>query len=374
MSTKVCIGLPVCNGALYVRESLDSLLQQTYEDFRVVLLDDGSGDGSFEIIEGYAEFDERISIIRNETRSGLIAAWNRVASLAGELFDPTYFAWFSDHDWVDPDWLEKLLESHADHADLVLAHPKTSIVDPQGDAVLLESVALDTTRMSPLDALRLTTLGPFGAGDAIYGLFRYEHLRAIGFLPLEILPDRLVISELSLRGHIAYVPDTTRYRRNLSPANYSDVLVSRQMRSLFGPDQEQSRLPLLRHGTYFLRRFLEARCSDTELEVNVQGLIHAYMYLVRQYNKNSVQWERELGLVSEMDADLRPYLMLFEFLIAGKWIPLSDEASLKLKEYKALNKDLKRMVSRYRKEAREHKKRREIAESRLAIAPDGEET
>ncbi len=179
--------------------------------------------------------DARNSLLHNLNRKGLIAYWNKAALLGGELCRPDFFAWYSDHDWVDRRWLKKLSQTIDEDSNSVLAYAKTVPVNRDGNIVDGSRSILDTTHMSSLSAVRAVTLEYYGAGDVIYGLFRYPVLRQCHFLPKEFLPDRLTVSEISLRGTIRYVPDVTRFRRDLSPDNYSKVLLARQAQTLVFP-------------------------------------------------------------------------------------------------------------------------------------------
>jgi len=67
--------LSVYNGEEYLNEAIDSILAQTYENLECIIINDGSTDGSLEIIEKYAKEDERIVIISRENR-GLIESLN----------------------------------------------------------------------------------------------------------------------------------------------------------------------------------------------------------------------------------------------------------------------------------------------------------
>lgn len=68
----VQIVLATYNGEKYIREQLDSLINQTYEDFEVRVCDDGSVDGTTRIVEEYAKKDARISLHRNITNGGYV--------------------------------------------------------------------------------------------------------------------------------------------------------------------------------------------------------------------------------------------------------------------------------------------------------------
>jgi glycosyltransferase involved in cell wall biosynthesis len=77
---KVSCILRVYNGEKYIRESIDSTLNQTYKDFEFIIIDDGSTDNSVKIIESYK--DSRIKLYKNEKNMGLSYATNRGIELA----------------------------------------------------------------------------------------------------------------------------------------------------------------------------------------------------------------------------------------------------------------------------------------------------
>ena len=72
---KISVVMSVYNDAPFVREAIESILKQTFDDFEFIVIDDGSKDGSSDILALYAEKDSRIRIFRQEN-SGLIAALN----------------------------------------------------------------------------------------------------------------------------------------------------------------------------------------------------------------------------------------------------------------------------------------------------------
>jgi glycosyltransferase involved in cell wall biosynthesis len=72
--------LPVHNCAQHVRASIDSILAQDYQDFEIVVIDDGSTDGSSEIVSSYS--DPRVKVIRNDSNLGLPRSLNRGAEEA----------------------------------------------------------------------------------------------------------------------------------------------------------------------------------------------------------------------------------------------------------------------------------------------------
>lgn len=85
---KVSIIVPVYKTEAYIAECLDSVLAQTYQDFEVICVDDGSPDNSVEIIKEYSKNDPRISYVRQEN-AGLSAARNTgIRNAKGEYILP----------------------------------------------------------------------------------------------------------------------------------------------------------------------------------------------------------------------------------------------------------------------------------------------
>lgn len=63
---KISVIIPVYNTEKYLRECLNSVLRQTYVDLEVIAVDDGSTDGSGDILENFAKTDKRLKVIRRE--------------------------------------------------------------------------------------------------------------------------------------------------------------------------------------------------------------------------------------------------------------------------------------------------------------------
>lgn len=79
---KVTILLPAYNAALYLRDSLDSIMRQAFKDFDVLLIGDGSMDDTSKIAIEYSNIDRRIKYYKNEKNIGLIKTLNKGLSLA----------------------------------------------------------------------------------------------------------------------------------------------------------------------------------------------------------------------------------------------------------------------------------------------------
>ncbi len=113
----VSVIIPVYNVAPYLREALDSVVRQTYRNLDVIIVDDGSTDGSDAICEEYRS-DPRVRIIHQENR-GLSNARNRGLDLAkGE-----YIAFLDSDDAYEPEFAERMLEA-MENADVAVCRYK----------------------------------------------------------------------------------------------------------------------------------------------------------------------------------------------------------------------------------------------------------
>lgn len=81
-SKKVDILLPAYNVEKYIRQTLDSLISQSFRDFNLFILDDCSNDNTFNIVKSYEKSDSRIKIFRNEENLGVVNSRNKLFELS----------------------------------------------------------------------------------------------------------------------------------------------------------------------------------------------------------------------------------------------------------------------------------------------------
>lgn len=111
--SKISVIVPVYNTEMYVKDCVESILRQTFCDFQLILVDDGSKDESGKICDKLALLDKRISVYHTENH-GLMAAWKYGFTHAKS----EYIGFVDSDDWVDSDMYEILyntaIESEAD--------------------------------------------------------------------------------------------------------------------------------------------------------------------------------------------------------------------------------------------------------------------
>ena len=81
-SKLISVLLPVYNCEQYLEKAIQSILDQTYTNFELLIIDDYSNDNSAEIINNFTKFDDRVSVIRNDDNLGITKSLNKLLSLA----------------------------------------------------------------------------------------------------------------------------------------------------------------------------------------------------------------------------------------------------------------------------------------------------
>ena len=124
---RVSVVMPIYNGAAFLASSIDSVLAQTIPDFELILVDDGSTDGTAEIIRDYAARDARIVPVA-KPNSGIADTLNRGLAVArGE-----WVARLDSDDLMVPERLERQLAFMAANPDAIAAGSYYEIIDPAG--------------------------------------------------------------------------------------------------------------------------------------------------------------------------------------------------------------------------------------------------
>lgn len=101
MNDKVSIIIPVYNVELFVERCLESVINQTYENIEIIIINDGSTDGSMKLCEKYQERDTRIKLV-SQNNMGLSAARNKGI----ELSKGNYICFIDSDDWVEKDYVK----------------------------------------------------------------------------------------------------------------------------------------------------------------------------------------------------------------------------------------------------------------------------
>ncbi len=127
----ISVIMSVYNAEKYLNEAIDSILGQTYSSFEFIIIDDGSSDGSADIIQHYADKDSRIVFLKNMVNIGLPKSLNKGIHMAKGL----YIARQDADDRSTPDRFENQLYYALKHEDIDIIGSNAYIIDVNGDMV-----------------------------------------------------------------------------------------------------------------------------------------------------------------------------------------------------------------------------------------------
>lgn len=117
MSSLVSVITPVYNAEKCLERCIDSILKQSYSNFELLLIDDGSTDASGRICDQYAKTDSRIKVF-HKRNGGVSSARNiGLRNVKGE-----WVTFIDSDDWVHPLYLEKLLGAEKNGVDLIISN------------------------------------------------------------------------------------------------------------------------------------------------------------------------------------------------------------------------------------------------------------
>lgn len=118
--------IPVYNNIKYLSQCIDSIVNQEYQDMEIILVDDGSADGSGEVCDEYQKKDNRIQVIHKENEGCMKARWDGLRKCKGE-----YIGFVDSDDWIDPQMYKVLMSIAQDKDCDIVSMGYTVVIDEQ---------------------------------------------------------------------------------------------------------------------------------------------------------------------------------------------------------------------------------------------------
>ena len=143
--SKISVIVPVFKVEAYLPRCIDSILKQTFSDFRLILVDDGSPDKCPEICDKYAELDNRVVVIHKKNE-GLSAARNSGIDFVFEKNCSDWISFIDSDDWIHEKFLETLFNAVSEN-NVPIASCCWQRIDEEKDAIQPEDFS--STLISP---------------------------------------------------------------------------------------------------------------------------------------------------------------------------------------------------------------------------------
>ena len=193
----VSIGMPVYNGAKYIREALDSLLAQTFADFELIISDNASTDATTEICQEYAKKDGRIRYILQAENLGPTVNFQLVLSEG----QGQYFMWAAHDDRWASTFLELTVAALESDLGCELAFSNFIERDLDSGKERLHKVLQSNSQSIVYNYItRALNMCP----SLVYGLYRVNTLKKIDFIPMDFA-DVHFISEITVKSRIKVI-------------------------------------------------------------------------------------------------------------------------------------------------------------------------
>jgi len=253
----VSVGLPVYNEERFVRDTIESLLRQDFEDLELIISDNASSDGTEEICRHFAAADLRVKYERSEVNRGGYVNFNRVLELA----TGKYFMWAGAHDLWSPWFISRAVAALEADPKAVLAYPRSIFIDVEGNESGPADVHFHMKRDSDFE--RYTYLiWNLQTCNIFHALMRRSALPPNGQKHVWG-SDIILLAGLALDGYFVELSDTFFYRRIIRPDEaFDDAWKKRALETVEGSTRSK------RHDMSLSDLFHEMRNEELKLVWN----------------------------------------------------------------------------------------------------------
>jgi glycosyltransferase involved in cell wall biosynthesis len=253
VSVTASIGLPVYNGARYLRGAVESVLAQTFEDFELVISDNASSDDTPAICRDLADRDGRIRYEPLESNIGPVGNHNRCI----ELSRGRYFMWLAYDDLLGPTQLGRCVETLESQPGAAMAFPRLRYMDESGNvlgsqesrdlSILDDDAGARAWRLVELELASIEIFSTF------YSLFSRKALDRTRRHGTYVAADQVLLFELVLAGKLVQVDGAEFWRRMHEESSMESHRTPAQRAVWFG--SAPSRRPPLVHWSLFAHHY-----------------------------------------------------------------------------------------------------------------------
>ncbi len=235
----ISVIVPVYNVETYLEECLDSIQNQTYTDLEVILVNDGSTDGSQAICEHYCQTDKRFRLM-NQTNQGLSAARNKGV----EISTGEYIVFVDSDDVIKINYLEKLMQYMTEDVDIVeciFTVKKMEFLDEniETTTIIFEGDSNEAVKFFPNHTLNV---------NAVTKLYRREIVEAVPYIDGVIFEDvycgigmlkyiRKII-KIDYKGYYYRQRQASIMHRTFTPKNLDIFTVSDKLLEMYSDREE----------------------------------------------------------------------------------------------------------------------------------------
>lgn len=310
----VDVVIPNYNKVKFIRDCLDSLIEQTYSSWRCIVVDGYSDDGSWEIIKQYAAKDPRFEIYQLP-RNGLYNSWNFGLS---KVKSPYFCILTSDDTW-EKDWLKIAVNSLESNLSAICAAARTRIINNEGKPLEIAIHNLMGEQiLAPKTNISKITID--GIISSISGYFLGSIYTSVHSL---VMRSEIVFQGERFAEDVGFIAD---YEWYLRIGFYGDIIyhldVEANHRLYLGQATAKSRL---RENGIFMQKI---HCRNREL-IAKKLSNNKFTHLAIKYDKEVLTYRYARPTVSELKSS--PIVAGFQFLLLFIQMPIQAVQEFYLK-------------------------------------------
>ncbi len=256
----VSVIIPNYNHARYLEQRLDSVFNQTYQNFEVIILDDCSTDNSLEVINRYKDNPHLRQIVVNETNSGSVfKQWDKGINLAkGDLI------WIAESDdYCELNMLEELVKAYLAKPNVVVAF--SSYVMFSDDGYLSKSKKRSTRYFNGKQFVRgwmSMENAIMNASGAVFRRETYNNLLSKEHMKYRGSGDWLFWSQIAVQGKVALISKNLTYFRISS-----NTVTGQNMKNGLAQDEDMK-----------VQRFIDAHYQLSLWQRHMASVVHKKKY------------------------------------------------------------------------------------------------
>ena len=274
----VSIGMPVFNGAKYLRQALESLVSQDYGNMELIISDNASTDETEAICLEYRNRDDRIVYRRNIENKGIGENFRRVLDLA----KGKYFMWAAHDDLWDKRYISNCVNELEKCPEAILCGTNIQCIYANGESApdrkYLPYFGVQDVEM------RIKLLTKWHGWLSLYGLFRLDDLRKIDIGAPTFGGDIIIMFKAALMGRFVSVQDILFYYRIYPEKRMKDL----EKHWLPFYDRERDRIKIEAPYTGFACELFVTIISNKENSVRNNGISNVFLDTISQDS----QWQR----------------------------------------------------------------------------------
>lgn len=302
--------IPIYNSENYLSKCIGSILNQTYKNFMLILVDDGSTDNSLTLCKKFSLEDARIVIIHKDN-GGVSSARNAGLDYLFEKKENGFVTFIDADDWVEEDYLDKLNNMlKLNNVDIVCS----SFIYYKKDTIKSFKHIGDDVLMNSLEATRLLLRDESIQSHSVSKLFKIDLWKDIRYNPnLFYMEDQEVIYKVFYKAKNIYITNYAGYyyRQDNASATTKNGITNHKIISGL-------------KGYYYPCLYEGFAKEDREylLPSIHNALVNAYLMLIPYYKRNNSNKEERLFI-----QELKKYIK--DNKLVKQYVPNNKNSSIK---------------------------------------------